>query len=282
MREADSGISIFHHLKQKGMSGSGAAPSHVSSPLRRLSHSHAHRQCCRHRRREEDAAHGVAGAAPVQAGPARPCAAAAAGGAAAPAADAALQRAPHRLVARAKPGRPAPALRAPQPRRAPRSDHYTYSSVLTARTRRLRLGRSVHAHLVRRVRALPDTAVLRNSLLNLYASCVPYRHGGVDVVRTLFDAMPKRNAVSWNTLFGWYVKTGRPREALELFARMLEDGVRPTPVSYVNVFPAASCDDPYQAFVLYGLLVAVVDLLFIFDNLSYLKNYHIFYYELFY
>jgi pentatricopeptide repeat protein len=101
--------------------------------------------------------------------------------------------------------------------------------------------------------------VLRNSLLNLYASCVWYRDGGVDVVRRLFDAMPKRNpkrnAVSWNTLFGWYVKTGRPHEALELFARMLEDGVRPTPVSFVNAFPAGSCDDPCLPFVLYGLLV---------------------------
>lgn len=67
--------------------------------------------------------------------------------------------------------------------------------------------------------------------------------------------MPKRNAVSWNTLFGWYVKTGRPQEALELFARMLEDGIKPTPVSFVNVFPAAAGDDPSWSFVLYGLLV---------------------------
>ncbi|KAF8758047.1 hypothetical protein HU200_010793 [Digitaria exilis] len=145
-------------------------------------------------------------------------------------------------------------------RPAPRSDHYTYSCALTAcaRTGRLRLGRSVHAHLLRRARALPDTAVLRNSLLNLYASCLRYYRGGdsgVDVVRRLFDAMPKRNAVSWNTLFGWYVKTGRPREALEMFARMLEDGVRPTPVSFVNVFPAAASDDPSWSLALYGLLL---------------------------
>ncbi|KAL6651329.1 hypothetical protein ACP70R_010254 [Stipagrostis hirtigluma subsp. patula] len=140
----------------------------------------------------------------------------------------------------------------------PRSDHYTYSTALTAcaRTCRLRLGRSVHAHLLRRARALPDSAVLRNSLLNLYASCVRYRgDGGVDVVRRLFDAMPKRNAVSWNTMFGWYVKTGRPPEALDMFARMLEDGIRPTPVSFVNAFPAAASNDPRWPFVLYGLLV---------------------------
>ncbi|KAG0527318.1 hypothetical protein BDA96_06G223400 [Sorghum bicolor] len=143
-------------------------------------------------------------------------------------------------------------------RPAPRSDHYTYSCALTAcaRTRRLRLGKSVHAHLLRRARSLPDTAVLRNSLLNLYASCMRYRgDGGVDVVRRLFDVMPKRNAVSWNTLFGWYVKTGRPQEALELFARMLEDGIKPTPVSFVNVFPAVAKEDPSWSFVLYGLLV---------------------------
>ncbi|CAN6229437.1 unnamed protein product [Urochloa humidicola] len=142
-------------------------------------------------------------------------------------------------------------------RPAPRSDHYTYSCALTAcaRARRLRLGKSVHAHLLRRARALPDTAVLRNSLLNLYVSCARRGGGGVDVVRRLFDAMPKRNAVSWNTLFGWYVKTGRPQEALELFARMLEDGVRPTQVSFVNVFPAAANNDPSWSFALYGLLL---------------------------
>ncbi|XP_020174591.1 pentatricopeptide repeat-containing protein At3g22150, chloroplastic [Aegilops tauschii subsp. strangulata] len=142
-------------------------------------------------------------------------------------------------------------------RPAPRSDHYTYSCALTAcaRSRRLRLGRSVHAHLLRRARSLPDTAVLRNSLLNLYASCARYRHGRVDVVRRLFDAMPKKNVVSWNTLFGWYVKTGRPDEALEMFVRMLEDGVRPTPVSFVNVFPAAGSGDPSWPFLLYGLVI---------------------------
>lgn len=139
----------------------------------------------------------------------------------------------------------------------PRSDHYTYSCALTAcaRSRCLRLGRSVHAHLLRRARSLPDTAVLRNSLLNLYASCARYRHGGVDVVRRLFDATPKRNVVSWNTLVGWYVKTGRPYEALEMFMRMLEDGIRPTPVSFVNVFPAAASDDPSWPFLLYGMLI---------------------------
>ncbi|KAG8066129.1 hypothetical protein GUJ93_ZPchr0004g38587 [Zizania palustris] len=138
-----------------------------------------------------------------------------------------------------------------------RSDHYTYSSALTAcaRSRRLRLGRSVHAHLIRRARSLPDTVVLRNSLLNLYASCVRYRDERVDVVRKLFDAMPKRNVVSWNTLLGWYVKTGRLLEAQELFVRMLEDGVRPTPVSFVNIFPAAVSDDASLPFLLYGLLV---------------------------
>ncbi|VAH51405.1 unnamed protein product [Triticum turgidum subsp. durum] len=67
--------------------------------------------------------------------------------------------------------------------------------------------------------------------------------------------MPKKNVVSWNTLFGWYVKTGRPDEALEMFVRMLEDGVRPTPVSFVNVFPAAGSGDPSWPFLLYGLLI---------------------------
>lgn len=54
--------------------------------------------------------------------------------------------------------------------------------------------------------------------------------------RRLFDESPVRDVVSWNTLIGGYVRSGLPREALELFWRLAEDGnaVRPDEVTVIG------------------------------------------------
>ncbi|XP_038979825.1 pentatricopeptide repeat-containing protein At3g22150, chloroplastic-like [Phoenix dactylifera] len=140
----------------------------------------------------------------------------------------------------------------------PRSDHYTYSSALKAcaDARQLALGRSIHCHLLRRSPAPPKNRVLNNSLLNMYASALAPEWARADAVRLLFDGMPKRNVVSWNTLIGWYVRSRRPAEALAQFKSMIEVGVRPTPVSFINVLPAAvSVGGGRCADMLYGFLV---------------------------
>ncbi|KAI0501099.1 hypothetical protein KFK09_019317 [Dendrobium nobile] len=143
------------------------------------------------------------------------------------------------------------------------SDHYTYSSVLKAcaDSRRLRLGQSIHCRILRRSPTRPTNRVLNNSLLNMYASALdPHHVFVVDAVRLLFDRMPKRNVVSWNTLIGWYVRSRRPAVALEQFRRMIETGIRPSPVSFVNVFPAAASIGSMEGFnywpdLLYGMLI---------------------------
>ncbi|XP_072955827.1 pentatricopeptide repeat-containing protein At3g22150, chloroplastic [Typha angustifolia] len=140
------------------------------------------------------------------------------------------------------------------------SDHYTYSSILKAcaHSRHLRLGKSIHCHILRRSPAPPKNRVLNNSLLNMYASAASDAEPACsDVVRLMFDRMPKRNVVSWNTVITWYVRSRRPEDALALFNCMIEVGIRPTSVSFVNVFPAASAvvDGDKLSCVLYGFLV---------------------------
>ncbi|XP_020080985.1 pentatricopeptide repeat-containing protein At3g22150, chloroplastic-like [Ananas comosus] len=138
------------------------------------------------------------------------------------------------------------------------SDHYTYSSALKAcaHSRRLRLGRSIHCHLIRRSSAPPKNPVLNNSLLNMYACASDPEPARPDVVRALFDRMPRRNAVSWNTVVAWYVRSCRPNDALALFKCMIEAGIRPSTVSFVNVFPAvAAADGVICHDALYGLLI---------------------------
>ncbi|PKA64101.1 Pentatricopeptide repeat-containing protein [Apostasia shenzhenica] len=147
---------------------------------------------------------------------------------------------------------------------AARSDHYTYSSVLKAcaDSWRLRLGQSIHCHILRRSPAPPTNHVLNNSLLNMYASTALDANSVllVDVVRLLFDRMRKRNVVAWNTLIAWYVRTCRPAIALEQFRSLIVAGIRPSTISFVIIFPAAASvgaivDSSCWADSLFSLLV---------------------------
>lgn len=92
----------------------------------------------------------------------------------------------------------------------------------------------------------------------MYSTCLVANStpSSVDLVRRVFNMMKKRDVVSWNIMISWYVKTDRFREALKLFRRMMWMGIKPTPVSFVNVFPAASGLGGFKiGNALYGLLV---------------------------
>ncbi|WOL09503.1 hypothetical protein Cni_G18256 [Canna indica] len=140
----------------------------------------------------------------------------------------------------------------------PVSDAYTYSSALKAcaDSRQLRLGKSIHGHIIRRSPSLTKNRVLNNSLLNMYVSTLDPESSCANAVHFLFDRMPKRNVVAWNTLIAWYVRCWRPDDALAQFRLMLEVGIRPTPVSFVNIFPAVTAlENKDYCDLLYGLLV---------------------------
>ncbi|XP_010275176.1 PREDICTED: pentatricopeptide repeat-containing protein At3g22150, chloroplastic [Nelumbo nucifera] len=154
--------------------------------------------------------------------------------------------------------------------RATRSDSYTYSSALKAcaETKQLKFGRAVHCQILRS--HSNPSVIVNNSLLNMYANCLSppidnsAEHTGqgvvefykLDLVQKLFDRMRKRNVVAWNTFIAWYVKTGRYVEAIRQFKLMLKMGIKPTVVSFINVFPAvAGIGDKKNSDVLYGSLV---------------------------
>nr|GEX26285.1 pentatricopeptide repeat-containing protein At5g04780 [Tanacetum cinerariifolium] len=56
-------------------------------------------------------------------------------------------------------------------------------------------------------------------LINMYSKC-----GFLDYARKVFDEMPERTLVSWNTMIGSYTQNGNEREALDLFVIMQRDG----------------------------------------------------------
>lgn len=138
-------------------------------------------------------------------------------------------------------------------------DAYTFSSTLKACAdeRRLRAGESVHGRILRMPRqGLLRNRVLNNSLLGMYAACSPDNPRAAAAVRLLFDRMPKRNVVSWNTMLGWALKSRRPLDSLKMFKKMIDGGTKPSAVSFINVFPAvAAMGDRRNSMVLYGMLL---------------------------
>lgn len=150
---------------------------------------------------------------------------------------------------------------------ATKCDSYTYSSTLKAcaETRNLRLGKAVHCHFIR-CQSNPSRIVY-NSLLNMYCTCLStldddtvYCIGSDspknDLVHKVFDTMRKRNVIAWNTMVSWYVRTEQNVEAFKQFRMMIEMGIKPSGVSFVNVFPAIwKLGDFKNANILYGMLL---------------------------
>lgn len=64
-----------------------------------------------------------------------------------------------------------------------------------------------------------ENTLTSNMLINMYSKC-----GFLEYARKVFDEMPERSLVSWNTMIGSYTQNGNEREALDLFVQMQREG----------------------------------------------------------
>lgn len=141
-----------------------------------------------------------------------------------------------------------------------RFDPYTFSSTLKAcaLTNDVVTGKAIHSHFLRShsnsISNPGPSRIVYNSLLNMYSCC---QH---DYVLKVFAVMRKRNVIAWNTLISWYVKTNCYHQALSAFDTMINLNITPTPVTFVNLFPALSkLGDSRIAHLFYGFLLKFGD-----------------------
>lgn len=93
-------------------------------------------------------------------------------------------------------------------------------------------GKAVHALCVK---GLVRLSVLHtNTLINMYT-----KFGRVKPARYLFDEMPVRNEVSWNTMMSGLVRVGLYREGIDFFRKMCDLGIKPS--SFVIASLATAC-----------------------------------------
>ncbi|WOK92255.1 hypothetical protein Cni_G00946 [Canna indica] len=76
---------------------------------------------------------------------------------------------------------------------------------------------------------------VENALISMYSKC-----GNLRDARLLFERMPKRNTVSFNTMIAAYAQHGLGLEAIDLFQEMLESGNEPTSITFISVLSACA------------------------------------------
>ncbi|KAE8784372.1 ABC transporter C family member 9 [Hordeum vulgare] len=108
---------------------------------------------------------------------------------------------------------------------APR-DGFTFESALRACSgaRSAKLGRAVHRDAL--TAGLAADVSVCDALVEMYAQC-----GDMEMACQVFDAMPERDAVSWNILLGVLLgHGGLSAQATEAWRRMLGEGHKPDSV----------------------------------------------------
>ncbi|XP_068657270.1 pentatricopeptide repeat-containing protein At1g08070, chloroplastic-like [Aristolochia californica] len=100
---------------------------------------------------------------------------------------------------------------------APVPDEFTFTSVIKSCSSLLSVteGYKVHAYVIKL--GVQDNLFIQNSLIDMY-----FKFEEKDVARKLFDKMPLRDVVSWNTLLNGYSVCGDIGMARKVFDEMSE------------------------------------------------------------
>ncbi|XP_011628278.2 LOW QUALITY PROTEIN: pentatricopeptide repeat-containing protein At3g24000, mitochondrial [Amborella trichopoda] len=98
-------------------------------------------------------------------------------------------------------------------------DHFTLASMIKAcgALKSVLRGEQVHGRVL--VSGFGRDVFVSNSLIDMYAKL-----GSLEACLHVFDSMPERNQVSWNTLISAHAQLGWFEQAFYLFARMQQSG----------------------------------------------------------
>ncbi|KAL3813427.1 hypothetical protein ACJIZ3_014695 [Penstemon smallii] len=114
-------------------------------------------------------------------------------------------------------------------------DDGTFVSILSASTESglLCLGKKVHRSLMKSGRKC--SVVVSNALIDMYGKC-----GSLNRAWRVFNAMERKDLVSWNVMIHGLAMHGYGHKALELFGRMKQEGFEPDKVTLIGVLSACN------------------------------------------
>lgn len=123
-------------------------------------------------------------------------------------------------------------------------DNFTLTSALQACAGqcRIKLGKEVHAKMLRTVYDVEDDVYLQSGLVEMYGKC-----GLVEKAWQVFsmvgyekEGKRTRDVVLWTSMLGVYGRNGNHKDVILLFQEMLMEGTRPDEVALVTVLSACS------------------------------------------
>ncbi|KAK3147029.1 hypothetical protein QOZ80_3BG0277110 [Eleusine coracana subsp. coracana] len=95
--------------------------------------------------------------------------------------------------------------------------------------------KSVHCYVIRRGWDVGDI-IAGNAMVDMYAKL-----SKIDAAQRVFDSLPARDVVSWNTLITGYMQNGLANEAINTYNHMqTHESLKPIQGTFVSVLPAYS------------------------------------------
>ncbi|KAJ9182152.1 hypothetical protein P3X46_006178 [Hevea brasiliensis] len=98
----------------------------------------------------------------------------------------------------------------------------------------LDFGRWIHLYSVEQ-KLIENSVILANALIDMYAKC-----GVIDAAAEVFNYMPQRDLVSWNSMISAYASHGHAKQAVVVFEQMINGGLKPDDITFVGVLSACS------------------------------------------
>ncbi|XP_062179913.1 pentatricopeptide repeat-containing protein At3g05340 [Phragmites australis] len=95
------------------------------------------------------------------------------------------------------------------------------------------LGKQIHALVIKK--CFGGNAYVCNGLINMYSKC-----GELQESVQVFDGMPTKNSISWNSIIAAFARHGHGSEVFQLFESMKADGAKPTDVTFLSLLHGCS------------------------------------------
>lgn len=93
--------------------------------------------------------------------------------------------------------------------------------------------KTVHEHVMRSMS--PISVFTYNRILEMYGRC-----GSMDDAFAVFDKMSERNLSTWDIMITWLAKNDLGEDAIDLFTRFKEAGLKPDGQMFISVFSACA------------------------------------------
>lgn len=130
-------------------------------------------------------------------------------------------------------------------------DNFTFPCVIKACSGLLdvNLGKMIHGLAIKM--AYVSDVFVGNALIAMYGKC-----GSIEDALKVFECMPERNLVSWNSMMYGYSENGLSQESYDLFLGLLnsEEGLMPDSATMVTIIPVSAAESEVSmGMLLHGL-----------------------------